>query len=134
VHTELAALKKEGVLRTDVIDLIVNFQKYKGKKVFLKCWVRYMGATGGYCGSRNEKQRVIISANGIDPYDFKWFLNECNGSQRTNSKLCSGMVILGTVGTVDGEPALINASNYDVCESEEALSLLSAGVKLFCPK
>lgn len=134
VRTELAALKKEGVRRTDVIDLIVNFQKYKGKKVFLKCWVRYMGATGGYCGSRNEKQRIIISAEGIDVHDFKWLLNSCNGSQRTNSSSCFGIDILGTVGTVDGEPALINASNYDVCESEEALSMLSAGEALFCPK
>jgi hypothetical protein len=131
VRGQLDDLKRNGVWETDVINLIVNFQSYKNKKVFLKCWISYIGSKGGNCVSGDEKQRIKISADGINKDNFRWLLNNCNGSIRTNSEYCYAAHILGTAGIVEGELALINVSMINVCQNYEDRSVSKAW-NVFC--
>jgi hypothetical protein len=126
VRGQLDDLKRNGVWKTDVINLIVNFQSYKNKKVFLKCWISYIGSYGGNCVSGDEKQRIKISTDGINKDDFRWLLNNCNGSIRNNSGYCEAAHILGTAGIVEGELALINVSMINVCQNYEDRSYSKA--------
>ena len=96
VRGQLDSLKRNGVWETNVINLIVNFQAYKNKKVFLKCLISFMGSKGGNCISGDEKQRIKISAVGINKDDFRWLPNNCNESIRNNSEYCDAAHILGT--------------------------------------
>jgi len=116
VRAKRDALKKSGVYETDVINLIVNFQSYKGKKVLLKCWINNVGSFGGNCRSEDDKQYISIDNEGIDKEDFKWLLESCrNQYYNDNHWYCKSAPI---VATVEGSsvPRLTNVYIYELCK------------------
>jgi hypothetical protein len=116
VRARWEALRKAGIYETDVLNLIVNFQSFKGKKVFLKCWINNMSSYGGNCRSSDDKQYVSIDNEGIDKEDFKWLLENCrNQYYNENSWYCRSAPV---VATVDGSsvPRLTNVYFYELCK------------------
>jgi len=122
VRARREALRKAGVYDADVLNLIVNFQSYKGRKVFLKCWINNVGSYGGNCRSSDDKQSISIENTGIAKDDFKWLLENCrNQYYNENSSYCKSMPI---VGTVEGSsvPRLTNVYFYDLCKKRTSWS------------
>ena len=116
------ALKKSGVYETDVLDLIVNYQSYKGKKVFLKCWINNFDSLGGHCRSKDDKQFISIENEGIDKNVYKWLLENCrNYYYKDNDWYCQSAPI---VGTVEGSsiPRLTNVYIYELCKNRTLFS------------
>lgn len=91
-------LRKTGHLKTNVIDLIVGFDQYMGKKVFLKCWVNLVDKFGGNCRSEDDAQFIGIDPKGIDKDLFKWMLVNCqNRFENENNANCKTLWLTGTV-------------------------------------
>ena len=125
VQARLDALKKEGVYQTDVVNLIVNFQSYKGRKVFLKCSINNFSALGGNCWAGDKSQNISISSEGLDKETFKWLLENC--SERyfpDNHWYCQSAPIVGNVGGAS-LPRITNVYFYELCKERTKKSTLS---------
>ena len=91
-------LRRNGYLKTNVIDLIVSSDQYMGKKVFLKCWVNLVDKFGGNCRSEDDAQSIGIDTKGIDKDLFKWMLLNCQNRFATeNNANCKTLWLTGTV-------------------------------------
>ena len=91
-------LRALGYIEADVIDLIVSFDQYAGKKVFLKCWVHSVNSSGGSCRSDDVSQSVSLETKGIDKVFFRLLLLNCPyQSENQNRGYCRNLWVTATV-------------------------------------
>jgi hypothetical protein len=131
VQARLDALKKEGIYQTDVVNLIVNLQSYKGRKVFLKCSINNFSALGGNCWAGDKSQNISISSEGLDKETFKWLLENC--SERyfaDNHWYCQSAPIVGNVGGAS-LPRITNIYFYELCKERTKLSTFSKNFEFY---
>jgi hypothetical protein len=120
VRAKREGLKNSGIYETDVISLIANFESYKGKIVFLKCWINRVNPRGGDCRSGDDRQYISFENEGINKQDFKWLLQNCsNQFYRDNDWYCQSAPIVGTVGGTS-EPRLKNVYVYELCKKRDS--------------
>lgn len=92
-------LRALGYIEADVIDLIVSFDEYAGKRVFLKCWVHSVNSSGGACRSDDVSQSVSLETKGIDKVFFRLLLLNCPyQSENQNTRYCRNIWVTATVG------------------------------------
>ena len=110
----LAKLTKFAASDPSMLEVVVDFQAFKGKKVVLYCdSITSFSAYGGQCNSGN--QNISIDKEGIDKDFFAAALLSCpNGSPNNNRSSCKGLEI---IGLVDGYsvPSLKNVRPYSSC-------------------
>ena len=94
----LDRLRALGYIETDVIDLIVNFDQYVGKKIFLKCQLSSATSSGGSCRSEDDLQYVSWGTKGIDKIFFKQLLVNCAGPEKQWTWYCKDIWVTATVG------------------------------------
>jgi hypothetical protein len=94
------ALRATGYLETNIVDVIVGFDEYIGKKVFLKCWINSMDSSGGSCSTEDDEHYVYMGTKGIDKKFFRWILGNCRAGfeQITSYSECRALWITATVG------------------------------------
>lgn len=107
-------LRRSNIYETDVISLIVDFKAYKGRRVYLKCWINLFSSYGGNCWSSNDTQSVAIDHVGMDKDLYKWLLLRCpNRFYNENNYKCRGMGVIATVGG-SSVPRLENVVYYEL--------------------
>jgi hypothetical protein len=116
VRARLEALKTAGINQTDVINLMVSWELYKGKKVFIKCIITSIDQFGGQCFDNGSGQYVLISSDGIDRGHFKWLLQNCQKKySNDNHWYCKSVPIVGMV-MGPSQPTLTNVLIYELCK------------------
>ena len=119
------ALLKEGVVNANLIDLIVDFKLFKGKKVFLVCNIYNVDSSTAFCRSSDEKHLITIESPSISRSDYRTMLENCSQSYyNQNHPWCQSMPIVATV-TGSSVPRLMNASVYELCK-ERKYSIFSS--------
>jgi len=118
LEARLQGLEKQGVNETaDVVELIVNFKSYEGKKVFLPCSINLVDASGGFCWSDDGKQYITFNTEGINKRNFSWLLDNCpykNSNQ--NHDKCQNVPIIGTGEVYGSKLRLKNVYFYELCK------------------
>ena len=110
----LAKLTRQGASDPSLVDVLVDFQSFKGKKILLYCdSITSFSGYGGQCNSGN--QYIFIDKEGIDKDFFAFALFSCpSGNPNNNLGSCKGIEI---IGLVDGHsiPSLKNVRPYSSC-------------------
>jgi hypothetical protein len=109
-----AFLRSQGIRETTVIDLIVNYDTLRGRKVLVRCNLVGASSSGVTCDDpRNDRQSVRLPLENMG-WDFKQFLLErCSRFVRNeNSYRCSDVGIVGTVTGSASFPRIDGASIF----------------------
>jgi hypothetical protein len=117
-------LRNAGILETTVENLILNFEFYKGKRIFTRCVISAYGKNGGACRSlQNTNHSIDFEREGINKELDSWLLTNCSNSyfettggrypRYLNLQDCFRMGIVGVVYGSGSSPKLKNASRYD---------------------
>jgi len=126
----LANLASLGVSEPSMLEVVVDFQSFKGKRVLLYCdSITLFSAYGGRCNSGN--QNIQIDNEGIGKEFFAAALLACpNFYPKDNRSSCKGVEI---IGLVDGYsvPSLKNVKPYSSCR--EGFMLVSSSKTCYEP-